>query len=40
MYKLIERNASNEKFLDRYTCLDTDHQNHAGLRFFIKTAKG
>ena len=40
MYKSIQRNSSKEKFLDRYTCLETDPESHAGLRFFVKMAKG
>ena len=39
MYKSIQRNSSNEQFLNRYTYIDTDPQNHAGLRFFNKNGK-
>ena len=39
MYESIQRNSSNEKFQDRYTCGDTDPQNHARLRFFNKNGK-
>ena len=40
MYKSIPINSSKEKFLDRYTFLETDPQNHAGLPICIKMAKG
>ena len=40
MYKSIERNSNKEKFLDIYTCLEADPQNHAERRFFIKMGKG
>ena len=39
MYESIQRNSSNEKFQDRYTCGDTDPQNHARLRFLNKNGK-
>ena len=40
MYKSIQGNSSNEQFLDKYICVDTDPETHGRLRFFIRAAKG